>query len=61
MDEQPTKAEKALIVATLTAGIMCAPDSLTIYNESNPNELTFREWAIEQATPMAKSIFERLT
>jgi len=57
---QPTKAEKAVIVAQCATAIMCAPDSLIIYRETNHKEETFREWAVTQAVPMAKDIFSRL-
>lgn len=57
----PTSAEKAQIIATCAAGIMAAPNALTIYNESNDDEETFREWAVSQAVEMAISIFERVS
>jgi len=60
MVEQPTTAEKAAIVAQCATAIMCAPDSLKIYAETNHKEETFRQWAISQALPMAKDIFSRL-
>jgi hypothetical protein len=60
MVAQPTTAEKATIVAQCATAIMCAPDSLKIYAETNHKEETFRQWAISQALPMAKDIFSRL-
>jgi hypothetical protein len=60
MVAQPTTAEKAAIVAQCATAIMCAPDSLKIYAETNHKEETFRQWAISQALPMAKDIFSRL-
>jgi hypothetical protein len=60
MVAQPTKAEKAAIVAQCATAIMCAPDSLKIYAETNHKEETFRQWAISQALPMAKDIVSRL-
>ncbi len=60
MVAQPTTAEKASIVAQCATAIMCAPDSLKIYAETNHKEETFRQWAVSQALPMAKDIFSRL-
>jgi hypothetical protein len=60
MVAQPTTAEKATIVAQCATAIMCAPDSLKIYAETNHKEETFRQWAVSQALPMAKDIFSRL-
>jgi len=60
MVAQPTTAEKAVIVAQCATAIMCAPDSLKIYAETNHKEETFRQWAVSQALPMAKDIFSRL-
>lgn len=56
----PTTAEKAAIIAQCATAIMCAPDSLKIYAETNHKEETFRQWAVSQAVPMAKDIFSRL-
>lgn len=58
--KQPTTAEKAAIVAQCATAIMCAPDSLNIYRETNHKDETFRQWAVTQAVPMAKDIFSRL-
>ncbi len=58
--KQPTTAEKAVIIAQCATAIMCAPDSLNIYRETNHKEETFRQWAVSQAVPMAKDIFSRL-
>jgi len=60
MVAQPTTAEKATIVAQCATAIMCAPDSLKIYAETNHKEETFRQWAVSQVLPMAKDIFSRL-
>ena len=57
---QPTTAEKAAIVAQCATAIMCAPNSLQIYAETNHKEETFRQWAVSQAVPMAKDIFSRV-
>lgn len=58
--KEPTIVEKAAIVAQCATAIMCAPDSLHIYRETNHKEETFRQWAVSQAVPMAKDIFSRL-
>jgi len=60
MVDQPTTAEKAAIVAQCATAIMCAPNSLQIYAETNHKEENFRQWAVSQAVPMAKDIFSRL-
>lgn len=58
--KEPTIVEKAAIIAQCATAIMCAPDSLKIYAETNHKEETFRQWAVSQAVPMAKDIFSRL-
>ena len=58
--KEPTIVEKAAIIAQCATAIMCAPDSLNIYRETNHKEETFREWAVTQAVPMAKDVFSRL-
>ena len=60
MVTSPTTAEKAAIIAQCATAIMCAPDSLKIYAETNHKEETFRQWAVSQAVPMAKDIISRL-
>ena len=58
--KEPSIIEKAAIVAQCANAIMCAPNSLQIYAETNHKEETFRHWAVSQAVPMAKDIFSRL-
>ena len=57
----PTANEKALIIATCTAGIMGGYDSWRAFESEAKENQSFQDWAIDRGTLMAREIFERVT
>jgi hypothetical protein len=57
---QPTKAEKAQLIATCSNGFKLAPDALTIYNEESTKDETFHEWARRKGKAEAMLIYKSI-
>lgn len=58
---QPTRSEKALLVATCAAGIMASHESWRAFGEERIENQTFEDWSIDRGLIMARGIYERLT
>lgn len=56
---EPTQYEKAMLVATLAAGIMASHEAWRAF-EHEGDGMTFEEWAIDRAVDNAKAVFDRV-
>jgi hypothetical protein len=55
----PTQSEKAMLVATMAAGIMASYESWRAYGEESADGETFEQWAINRAVPLCRDIWGR--